>query len=170
MWLPVVGNEGEYEISDEGHCRSLDRTITTATYTKSFPGKVLKPQVSAKGYLYVKLPVVLGDGSRLSHRRMRTNHVMVLESFVGARPEGLLGLHRDGNPANCRLDNLYWGTLSQNSLDAVRHGTHPMSRKTRCAQDHPLSGDNLEIRGGQRVCKTCRRKRQREYDARRRHH
>jgi len=170
MWLPVVGNEGEYEISDEGHCRSLDRTIVTAAYTKFFPGQLLSPQIGTKGYPYVNLPIIREDGTRHGRRIKRRIHLMVLESFVGLRPAGLHGLHRDGNPANCSLGNLYWGTPTQNSLDAVTHGTHPMSRKTRCKQDHPFSGSNLEIRGGQRVCRTCRLKRQREYDARRRSH
>lgn len=32
--------------------------------------------------------------------------------------------HRDGNQQNNHLDNLYYGTHSENMFDSVRHGTH----------------------------------------------
>lgn len=50
-------------------------------------------------------------------------HHLVAEVFLGPRPEGLLVLHRDGNPANNRAGNLYYGTAKQNVADARRHGT-----------------------------------------------
>jgi hypothetical protein len=31
--------------------------------------------------------------------------------------------HLDGDPANNHIDNLCWGTRSQNVYDAIRHGT-----------------------------------------------
>ncbi len=31
--------------------------------------------------------------------------------------------HNDGNPANNRLSNLRWGTLSSNEIDKIKHGT-----------------------------------------------
>jgi hypothetical protein len=44
--------------------------------------------------------------------------------FVGPAPSGHECCHRDGDPSNNDLANLYWGTPSQNRSDAVRHGTH----------------------------------------------
>lgn len=50
-------------------------------------------------------------------------HVLMLLTFVGPCPKGLMGRHLDGNPLNNRLDNLRWGTRSENEQDKERHGT-----------------------------------------------
>jgi len=34
--------------------------------------------------------------------------------------------HLNGQPLDCRAENLAWGTPRQNRLDSVRHGTHRM--------------------------------------------
>lgn len=55
----------------------------------------------------------------------RKVHQLVLEEFVGSRPPGMVVRHfPDRTPTNCRLDNLCWGTPSQNQLDSVFHGTN----------------------------------------------
>lgn len=57
-------------------------------------------------------------------------HALVLEAFVGPRPEGCDARHfPDRNPANNRLENLSWGTRTENSHDRYLHGT--MSSKLR---------------------------------------
>ncbi len=50
-------------------------------------------------------------------------HRLVLETFVGPCPKGMECRHLDGNPANNQLNNLKWGTRSENMRDRVRHGT-----------------------------------------------
>lgn len=54
-------------------------------------------------------------------QRMMYVHHAVLLAFVGPRPEGLLTRHLDGNCLNNRLDNLRYGTKSENSADFYRH-------------------------------------------------
>jgi hypothetical protein len=49
-------------------------------------------------------------------------HILLLENFVGPRPDGFLGLHKDGNKDNNFLENLYWGSPSDNMKDRERHG------------------------------------------------
>lgn len=49
-------------------------------------------------------------------------HHLVLEQFVGPRPDGHEGLHGDGNRANNRLSNLRWGTPQENADDRQRMG------------------------------------------------
>jgi hypothetical protein len=56
------------------------------------------------------------------HRRFV--HHLVLETFISPRSEGLECRHLNGNPADNRLQNLSWGTHSENELDKVKHGTH----------------------------------------------
>lgn len=48
-------------------------------------------------------------------------HALMLETFVGPRPEGYVACHRNDVKYDNRLVNLYWGTKSQNALDAKRN-------------------------------------------------
>lgn len=77
------------------------------------------PKRAGKGYLWVTL--CNGDV-----RRHEYVHTLVLEAFVGPRPEGMEACHSpDRNPANCAATNLRWDTPSANNLDKIAHGTMP---------------------------------------------
>jgi len=55
----------------------------------------------------------------------RRVHVLVLEAFIGRRPTGMQCCHfPDPDPANCRLENLRWGTHAENLEHKKIHGTH----------------------------------------------
>jgi hypothetical protein len=158
QWRPVVGFEGRYEVSNLGRVRSLDRPVEASwrgvPYIKHVKGRVLKPSLSANGYPHVVL-----EGKADRHV-----HVMVLESFVGPRPEEMEALHRDDIKTNNTIANLYWGTKSDNAHDKIRNGNHNHARKTRCIYGHPLSGDNLRItKRGHRDCRECQRRRMAEW-------
>jgi hypothetical protein len=58
-------------------------------------------------------------------RRSIRVHTLVLEAFVGPRPEGQECRHLDGNPANCCLGNVRWGTHRENMEDRARHDRNP---------------------------------------------
>jgi hypothetical protein len=69
------------------------------------------------GYRYANL---YRDG-KMRHTSV---HTIVLEAFVGPRPDGLVARHgplkyEDGTPDN-RLSNLEWGTPSENAMDRLR--------------------------------------------------
>jgi hypothetical protein len=102
-WKPVVGFEQWYEVSDMGRVRSSRRGGL----------RILRPGLSTGGHL----SVALGRGNT------RMVHALVLAAFVGPRPPGADSRHLDGNYINNRLDNLSWGTRSENIRDAIRHGT-----------------------------------------------
>lgn len=53
----------------------------------------------------------------------RPVHLLVLETFVGPRPPGMVARHLDGNNLNNTLRNLRWGTPQQNAADRTTHGT-----------------------------------------------
>lgn len=159
-WRPVPGHPN-YQVSDMGRVRSVDHWQRVRGDGRAFRrGKVLKPGVGSKGHLQVQL-----DGGK-----WRRVHTLVLEAFVGPRPGGKLGLHRDGQAANNRVENLYWGTHSDNAKDAVRHGTHHQASKTECKYGHPLDGVRRNADGSvrQRYCKTCFRKQVTEWKQRHR--
>lgn len=148
-WLPVIGYEGSYEVSDFGRVRSLDRINSRG---HSLTGRVLSPCPNTSGHLQV--PISAGCIQRLFQV-----HRLVLTAFVGPCPAGMEGCHWNGDPTDNRAANLRWDTQSANTLDSIRHGTHPQAGKTHCLQGHSYSGENLYIRpkGDGRGCKECRR-------------
>lgn len=113
-WLPVVGFEGCYEVSDHGRVRSIRKGNNRM---KRLQGKLLKGTVARIGYRYVSL---YAGGKRI--RKGRPVHRLVLEAFVGPPPPGHECLHADGNYLHNHLGNLRWGTRSENIQDALRHG------------------------------------------------
>jgi hypothetical protein len=80
-------------------------------------GKWLNPGKNKHGYFEVRLQQK-GKG------RTRPVHRLLLEAWVGPCPEGMECRHLNGNPSDNRLENLKWGTRSENIADAVRHGTN----------------------------------------------
>lgn len=82
-------------------------------------------------------------------------HQMVLETFIGPRPKGLIALHWDDNKLNNAVGNLRWGTYSDNQLDAVRNGTHISVTRPHCKFGHLLLDPNLRRSGTSKQCKAC---------------
>lgn len=76
----------------------------------------LKPTKNHKGYLRVSLSG--DDGSKTV-----SVHSIVLSAFVGPRPEGFHGCHKDGCKSNNVLSNLKWASASENEADKLLHGT-----------------------------------------------
>jgi hypothetical protein len=115
-WLPVVGEEGVYEVSDSGRVRSLPRIIRFVRAGKpssmSKPGVLMRPGI-VLGYLQVSL----------TGRKQRKVHHLVLNAFVGPCPPGMEARHLDGVRDNPRLDNLCWGTKLENAADRKTHGS-----------------------------------------------
>ena len=155
-WVPAYGFTGRYEVSDLGRVRSVPRQVINGGQVKMEPGVLLKPYWHRK-HLKVTL---YGDNKR---KRDVFVHILVLESFVGPKPKGRLGCHRDDDPRNNSLSNLRWDTAAANSRDAVRNGVHPEAKRTTCNYGHPLDGRTHK---GERYCKACNRHKQRQGKAR----
>lgn len=168
QWLPVPGFEGFYEVSDLGRVWSVGRWCRHPfgdgrRWVKPAPRA---PGVGRGGYLIVTLH---RDGVRSTHYIA----VLVLRAFVGERPSpGHDACHGDGVRTDNALTNLRWDTKSANQFDAVRHGTHTETRKTRCPLDHRLEAPNLrewDLRtNGARACLACGRAHATVSNARRR--
>lgn len=62
-------------------------------------------------------------------RKVYLVHHLVASAFLGERPAKKLVCHRDGDCQNNRIENLYYGTQSENMKDAIRHGTHNWSKR-----------------------------------------
>ena len=132
-------------------------------------GRFLKPCDTRFGHRMV----MLGRGNnRLVHR-------LVMEAFVGPRPDGFEVRHLNGNGADNRLANLAYGTRTENIRDALAHGTWHSERRQAgwrrsglkqrnrlaaqdtCRRGHPLTIGHpnvyLRPREGWRQCRACAR-------------
>lgn len=81
----------------------------------------------------------------------------------GQIPPGLHVLHKCDNPRCVRPDHLFLGTPKDNSDDAKKKGRLVAwnEGKPRCRRGHLFAGDNLILANGKRVCRECRRLRDR---------
>ncbi len=50
-------------------------------------------------------------------------HRLVLETFIGACPDGFVCCHKDGDTTNNQISNLRWDTIKSNIADKWDHGT-----------------------------------------------
>lgn len=147
QWNPVLDYEGLYEVSSAGRIRSLDRPHPRGGTIK---GRIMSTKPRRDGYV----PVTLW---KRGERSVRLMHRVVLDSFVGPRPPGEEGLHRDNDRANNDLRNLSWGSRSENIRDQLRHGTHRNASKTHCPSGHPYDDENTYHVPGVKPHRTCRR-------------
>lgn len=154
-WRPIPGWEGYYEASDRGRVRSMPRRIGSSFgATRVIPGRVISQSANVRGYMAVNL-------WRDNARTVALVHRLVLNAFVGLRPEGLVGCHWDDDKSNNALTNLRWDTPVANGRDRVRNGHHYLANRTHCVHGHPFAGENLYLSpDGKRHCRTCRRQRE----------
>jgi hypothetical protein len=113
-WKTIENTDGIYEVSNTGLIRSWFGGNNKLRYRRT-DARILKPGYS---YGYPQYVIVV-DGERL-HIKV---HVLVAKYFIGDRPEELQVRHKNGNRSDCRVENLEYGTPSENSLDSVKHGT-----------------------------------------------
>lgn len=150
-----------------GQVRSLDKFISNpmpsgAIRRQFVAGRILKPGTQPRGgYQYVNL-------TRGGNRCVSTHvHRIVMAAFVGQLPDGMQTRHLNGNPADNRLENLCYGTRSENADDRIAHGTR---YKARCKRGHEYSPENTRTtrdRNGyvKRDCRGCERDRYHERKA-----
>ena len=123
QWRPVLGFEDYYEVSDQGRVRSLARLCNAGGgRTRKVAPRVLKPQHDgrSRGGIGAHVKVSLAVDAIVTQRQV---HILVLEAFVGLRPQGTETRHLNGIPDDNRLVNLRWGTPTENRADTLLHGT-----------------------------------------------
>ena len=102
IWLPVVGYEGLYEVSNLGNVKSLKFGKT----------RVLKPVFTSVGYLQVGL-------WKNRKRQMKQVHRLVAEAFIPNQKALPQVNHKDECKTNNAVSNLEWCTCKYN----INHGT-----------------------------------------------
>ncbi len=151
QWRPVPGWAGIYSVSDQGRVRSENRTVTLPCgQIRSYRQRILSPAIDPMGRCQINLK----NGAVL--RKVRI-HTLVLEAFVGPRPEGMEACHFDDDATNNKLENLRWDTSLANKQDMARNGGGNQNKeKTHCVRGHEFTPDNVYHRGdGGRDCRKC---------------
>lgn len=115
-WLPVVGYEGVYEVSDTGRVRSLPRkTLGRWGKLKTTPGGLLKGYELKWGYIRVDLSK---DG-KTSHQSV---HRMVALAHIPNPDNKPCVNHIDNIRHNNKASNLEWCTHKENTAHSMAQG------------------------------------------------
>ncbi len=98
IWKDIAGYEGLYQVSNLGRVKSLKKEI------------IMKVNPDKNGYLTLCLSVNRKESNKRIHR-------LVAEAFI-PNPKNLPYVcHKDDNPENNSVDNLWWGTHTDNVRD-----------------------------------------------------
>ena len=115
IWKPIINYENLYEISNYGRIKGLKNA-----YHKI--DRFIKPSLSKTTNYY---RVNLYKNSKVKCIYL---HIFLAENFIGAKPSNKHEVrHLDGNRLNNKLENLKWGTRSENVIDCINHGNHYFS-------------------------------------------
>jgi hypothetical protein len=144
-WLPVVDYEDLYEVSDLGNVKSKRS------------GKLLTPVFWGSKRPRISL-------YRNGKEKRRQIAQLMLEAFRGPCPPGQEVLHANDVVGDDRLENLRWGTRSENLQDMVRNGRNHWANKTHCPRNHEYTPENTYVLpSGSRACRECARIRRLEW-------
>lgn len=118
QWLPVVGFEDSYEVSNNGQVRSKDRWVLYKHGGKRFwPSVTISQWVPKNGYPSVTLKQNDVGYNKMIHR-------LVAEAFI-PNPDRMPQVnHKDNIKTNNLVDNLEWCDQSQNIRHAYDNGFH----------------------------------------------
>ena len=119
-WRDIPGYEGKYQASSLGRIRSLNFSVrgichfTGREFQRTIQGRILRPSEYCKTS---HVSVVLGHGTHGV-----PVHQLVAHTFLGECPAGKEVLHNNGNPKDNRVENLRYGTRTENILDVYKEG------------------------------------------------
>jgi hypothetical protein len=131
-WLPILGYEGLYSVSDFGNVMSMN-------YANTGMLKILQPAKNSHGYFQVWL-------SKDRKQKSFPIHRLVMVAFVGPPAKGYEVNHISGIKTDNRLHNLEYVTSSQNRLHAFRTGIQvPAHGEKHCNAKLSLA-DVIEIK------------------------
>lgn len=99
IFRPIPGYP-MYQVSNTGNVRSARRTWATSKTWKS-----MNPRISSDG-----APCIIMRDQKTGKRKTFRVAFWVLTTFGSSRPRGKVCCCKNGNPRDCRIENLEWGT------------------------------------------------------------
>lgn len=135
IWLPVVGYEGLYEVSNMGRIKALYREWYSGKEGCTLRSKeeCIISQQNSRGYKRIVL-------TRGGVQKFKSVHRVVAMAFI-PNPEGLPEInHKNGVKSDNQVENFEWVTASTNQLHALelglkisqKRGEHSGARKISC--------------------------------------
>lgn len=128
-WRSVRGWEGEYFVSDAGLVVSISK-VGKIRFKKPVRPHPLRP------YLCLTF-------QRGKVRQRKYLHHVVMEAFVGPRPDGHEVDHLNNRPEDCRLENMEWVTHAEN---VRRKGERIRARRPVPKEHHPREMTLMQAR------------------------
>jgi hypothetical protein len=126
LWLPVVGYEGIYEVSNFGNVRSLDRPLSNWRGSYVMKGKKTNSYISKLGYEKILL-------SSNRNKKEFSVHRLVAIAFINNAENKKEVNHIDGNKLNNHISNLEWCTRKENLQHAWDNGLRSVSEANKKA-------------------------------------
>lgn len=119
-YVETIPDFPDYSVTRDGRVWSFPRqrlfNINKPKKFRFYPGRWLVSWCDSDGYLVVTL-------CKNHKKYTRKIHRLVLETYGPLKLDSQVCRHLNGNPADNRLENLCWGTPSENQLDRNKHGT-----------------------------------------------
>ncbi len=113
----------DYFVDRDGNIYSQKARGAAVQYGKKTNRmRIFNPEITKGGYRRVGLTI----GGRVCRYSV---HHLVLATFKGPRPKGMLACHGKNGVSDNSVKNLYYATSSQNQLDRIRDGTDGRGEK-----------------------------------------
>ena len=142
FWRDVAGYEGYYQVSSKGRVKSLARPVKRGPIIGTLKEKIRIASWAGDKSKY--LQVVLSKGGVKENKKI---HHLVLEAFVGPKPfDDAVARHLDDDPTNNCVENLAWGSVSENTLDKFLNGYVHHARALTNAQIDDILKDSRSQR------------------------
>jgi hypothetical protein len=133
VWKDIDGFFGEYQVSNLGRIKSLDRIQTRSNgrvlCNFKINGVILSQYQTGKGYKS-------GNGylSVSLNNKSKAVHILVAKAFVSNKNKLPQVNHIDGNKYNNNCENLEYCTASQNAVHAVKHCLRQRGEDIHCSK------------------------------------
>lgn len=118
IWKDIKGYEGNYQISNLGRVKSLERMVKNRIpgYFNKIKERILSLVLNSHGYYRVTL-------SKNGYQRPERIHRLVADCFVEKDALDKIEVnHIDSNKLNNRWDNLEWISRKEHQLHTLNSG------------------------------------------------
>ena len=123
IWKDIIGFEGNYQISNLGNIKSLNRTVKCNSGYNNISGKILN-QYNFKGYLKVRL-------TKNNEAKNYSVHRLVAKHFINNLERMPQVNHINGIKSDNRVENLEWCSIGDNLKHAWKTGLKTYTDKMR---------------------------------------
>lgn len=134
MKLPLTARpiKGAYE-----HWIDKDGSVYAIQHRNNQPKKLYKKTLTENfGYKYCRIPYMVDDTLQYKHKRVNR---LVAEAFIPNPNNKPTVCHRNNIKSDNRVENLYWGTVSENTQQAVDDGLFINDKGYNDSQSMPVN-------------------------------